>query len=162
MRTMSDTLTFTGVSLKSFSRNSNHGSVTFAGNYPTKHICDEMGWGGMNPGQLSTKLEGDLNATHAILKPKEQGLAKHKVEIDITSLHSFQGIRLELEGHKGKGHRLEIRFQADFADTAGCAALEEYMVTVGEAKSTLTVSYVKQAAMEFEDQRDAQTTIEDD
>lgn len=73
---MSDTLTFTGVSLKSFSRNSNHGSVTFAGNYPT-----------------------------------------------------------------------------NFADTAGCAALEEYMVTVGEAKSTLTVSYVKQAAMAFEDDK---------
>lgn len=144
---MSDTLNFTGVQLKGFARNAKEGKATFAANYPSKKICDEMGWGGMPAGATSAKLSGELHASHIVLEPKEDGLTKHRVKLDVTGMSDFQGFRFELEGHKGKGFRLEMRFHIGFVAADACRDLERFIMTCGEAKCTLTVSYVKQAEL---------------
>ena len=147
---MSDTITFTGVQLQSFGRKVGSGHASYVANYPTKKVCDEMGWGPMVPGQVSAKMEGSIHATSMVLVPSEKGLAKHKVNFDITSLSGFQGFRLEMEGHKGKGHRLEFRFNMGFVAKDACKELEQFMLTCGNVKSTLTVSYVKQSQLDLE------------
>ena len=144
---MSDTITFSGVALKSFSRNLTSGTAKFSANYPTKRICDEMGWDGMSVGTISAKMKGELHASAMTLEPKEDGLRKHRVKLDVTGMYDFQSFRLELEGHRGKGQRLELRFSVDFVDTSACKQLEQFIVTCGEAKCSLTVSYVKQAEL---------------
>lgn len=152
---MSDTISFGGVSLKKFSRDAKSGSAEWVANYPGKRVCNEMGWVGMPPGQVSCKLDGELHASHMILTPKENGLKKHKVAFDITSLSGFQGLRLELEGHKGKGHRLELRFHMGFVASDACEQLERFIVTCGEAKCDLQVSYVKQSEMDLTESQEA-------
>jgi hypothetical protein len=151
---MPDTIKFTGVILKSFSRKPASGGVAaFRSNYPTEGTCKAMGWGGMASGQTSANLEGRLAATHADLQPKDSELGKWQIEFDATAVDSFEGVRFEVEGKRGKGHRLEMNFKVHFADKTACAALEAYMTTMGEGKGTLTVSYVKQTAIELEDDK---------
>ncbi len=98
----------------------------------------------MANGQTSAKLEGRLAATHAHLQPKDGELGKWQIEFDATSVDGFEGIRFEVEGKRGKGHRLELNFKVHFADKTACAALEAYMTTMGEGKGVLTVNYVEQ------------------
>ena len=141
---MSDRIQFTGVTLKSFSRNKNGGNAIFHANF-TKSVSDAMGWGGMAPGQTSVKLEGVLAAATVVLQPKDGALAKWKIEFSGTAVKSFEATRLELEGKKGKGHRYELRFHVEFVDVTACRYLEEFITNAGEAKSTLDVSYTKQA-----------------
>jgi hypothetical protein len=147
---MSDTLEFPSVVLKSFSRNRTGGDASFMSTFPAS-VGKAMGWNGIPQGVTSAKLEGQLAATHVQLKPKDGELKKWKIDFDATNVADFQVFRLELEGHKGKGHRIELRFKVSFADTKACAELEKYLTSVGEAKSTLTVSYVQQAELPMED-----------
>jgi hypothetical protein len=157
---MSDTVRFTGVILQSFTRKpASGGTATFRSNYPTEATCKAMGWGGMASGQTSAKLEGRLAATHAHLQPKDGELGKWEVEFDATAVDGFEGVRFEIEGKRGKGHRLELNFKVHFADKTACAALESYMVTMGEGKGTLTVSYVQQTAMDLEGEDDKQERL---
>jgi hypothetical protein len=144
---MSDTITFQGVILKSFRRSLSAGVAKFAANYPTKRVCDEMGWDGMSVGTVSAKMKGELHASHMVLEPKEDGLKKHRVKMDVTGMSGFESFRLELEGHRGKGHRLELRFETGFVEAGACKQLEQFIMTCGEAKCSLTVSYVKQAEL---------------
>jgi len=143
---MPDTLKFSSAILKSFGRDKNGGHAVFTASF-TKPLCDAMGWGGVPEGAQSIKLEGDLHATHATLTPKEKPLAKHEIDFDISEISDFQVIRLELEGHKGKGWRFELRFKVYSAARSICRALEEYMMSIGEVKSVLQVSYVKQGVL---------------
>jgi hypothetical protein len=83
---MSDTITFQGVILKSFRRSLSAGVAKFAANYPTKRVCDEMGWDGMSVGTVSAKMKGELHASHMVLEPKEDGLKKHRVKMDVTGV----------------------------------------------------------------------------
>jgi hypothetical protein len=152
---MSDTLVFSGVSLKGFARTAKAGHAAFASSYPTKKICDEMGWGGMPEGVLSQKMEGELHASHMVLEPKEDGLKKHRVKMDVTGITGFQGFRLETEGSRGKGHRLEMRFNVGFVAAEACKDLERFLMTCGEAKCSLTVSYVKQSEMALTEGQEA-------
>jgi len=162
---MSDTLEFPSVVLKSFSRNRSGGAATFMSTFPAS-VGKAMGWNGMPASVTSAKLEGQLAATHVQLRPKDGELKKWKIDFDATEVADFQVFRLELEGHKGKGHRIELRFKVSFADTKACAELEKYLTSVGEAKSTLTVSYVQQAELPIEDlagdERRAATSPESD
>lgn len=148
---MSDTLEFPAVTLKSFSRHHSGGDATFLSTFPPS-VGKHMGWNGMPQSVTSAKLEGQLAATHVTLKPKDGQLKKWAIDFDAKMVSNFQVFRLELEGHKGKGYRIEMRFTVSFADTTACAELEKYMTSVGEAKSTLTVSYVKQAELPMEEE----------
>ncbi len=147
---MSETIEFPSVTLKSFSRNKSGGDAVFMSTFPAS-VGKVMGWNGMPASVTSAKLEGELAATHVQLKPKDGELKKWKIDFDATYVADFQVFRLEIEGHKGKGHRIELRFKVAFADTKACAELEKYMTSVGEAKSALTVSYVQQAELPMED-----------
>ena len=104
-----------------------------------------MGWNGFPAGATSVKLEGELHATSMTLTPKEGPLSKWTTTFDISKVSDFQAFRLESEGTRGKGHRIELRFGVSFADREGCRYLEEYMTNAGEAKASLDVSYTKQA-----------------
>ena len=93
-----------------------------------------------------------MHASSFILKPNESGLAKHKLEMDnVQSVTNFEAIRYEVEGKKGKGFRHEIHFKVKFAGKDACRDLERYMLTIGEGKASLTVSYVKQQELAGDD-----------
>ena len=155
---MSTSIQFTGVVLKSFSRSSKGGVSSFSANY-SKAVADAMGWGPLENGVTSAKLEGRLSATHARLQPKEGPLAKYRIEFDATAVTGFEGVRYEVEGKKNKGHRLELHFKVEFADTTACKFLEEYITTVGEGKGVLNVSYVKQTALDLVEGEDQQERL---
>ena len=137
-------LQFPTVVLKAFSRNKTGGHAVFTSTFP-KSIGDHMGWNGFPAGATSVKLEGELHATSMTLTPKEGPLSKWTTTFDISKVSDFQAFRLESEGTRGKGHRIELRFGVSFADREGCRYLEEYMTNAGEAKASLDVSYTKQA-----------------
>lgn len=162
---MSDTIVFPSVTLESILRNHKGGHAGFSSTFP-KSVGDAMGWNGLQDGITSAKLDGELAATHVSMTPKDGALSKkYKVAFDATKVSDFQVFRLELDGHKGKGHRLELRFKVSFADTQACARLEEYMTHAGEAKAALTVSYVQQTAVDLSgptlDEERRQATLAD-
>lgn len=145
-----DTLTFTSVVLKQFSRSPKGGVATFSSSLNNK-VCSAMGWG-IGAGNTSAKLEGELHASTLILKPNEAGLVKHKLEMEnIQSVAAFESVRFEVEGKKGKGFRHEIHFKVKFGGKDACRDLERYMLTIGEGKASLTISYVKQQELTGED-----------
>jgi hypothetical protein len=141
---VSDLLNFPTVTLKSFNRDKNGGEAAFVSTFP-KSIGDHMGWNGFPPGATSVKLEGELAARNMKLTPKDGPLSKWTTTFEINLVHSFEAFRLESEGTRGKGHRIELRFKVGFADTEGCRYLEEYMTNAGQAKASLEISYTKQA-----------------
>ena len=149
---MSDTLSFTSAVLKSFSRSHKGGVANFASSLNNR-VSAVMGWG-IGSGNTSVSLEGELHASSMILTPKEAGLAKHKLEMDIQSVTGFEAVRFEAEGKKGKGFRYEIHFKVKFASKDACRDLERYMLTMGEGKGTLQVSYVKQTEMDLTDSQE--------
>lgn len=161
---MSDQITFSGVQLKAFARSPKTGGTAHFSSKFTKPLCTAMGWGGLNPGQRSAKFESEIHATSLELAPKEGALAKHKIQIDVKTCYDFQVLRYEQEGTRGKGARFELHFKVDFADTNACRYLEEFMVTIGEGKSNMVVSYVKQSEFDLQatdEQREATGEEED-
>ncbi len=139
---MSEKLTFTGVELLGFSRDSEGGKAKFSSSL-TSAVIKKMGWGEIPEFVTGTSLEGELAAISVELVPKEQELQRHQIQLDTRQVSKFLTVRLELEEKKGKGHRTELRFTVTFQDPKGARKLEEYMLTC--RKSTLIVSYEKQA-----------------
>lgn len=140
---MADRITFTGAVLESFSRNGNGGKAKFSCGLNVK-VMQSMGWVEIPECLTGASLEGELHATACELVPSEAQLKKHGIELTISEVSKFESVRLEIEGKKGKGHRTELRFVVAFPDIKGARKLEEYMLTIGEGKSSLTVSYTKQ------------------
>jgi hypothetical protein len=141
---MSDKITFTGVVLKSFSRNHSGGKASFSSNIGTK-VSKTMGWAEFPDGATSVSLEGSLAAGTVQLQPKDGALARWVIEWTAHSVKSFEAIRYELEGKKGKGFRYELHFVVEFKDITACRELEEFMTHIGDSKSDMTVSYTKAA-----------------
>jgi hypothetical protein len=144
---MPDKVTFLSAQLLSFKRKPNGGSAQFSCSL-SQPMCRAMGWIADIPAFVAKveRLDGDLAAHALYLVPKDRALERHAIELEITKVHKFKSVRLELEGSRGKGHRTEIRFQVDFADVKGARKLEEYILTCG--KSTATVTYTRQAVQE--------------
>lgn len=161
---MADTITFTSAVLEKFSRNGSGGKATFACGLNQK-VMQAMGWVEIPECLTGANLEGSLSATTVKLVPSESQLKDHQIELSVSQVSKFESVRLEIEGKKGKGHRTELRFVVAFPDTKGARKLEQYMLTIGEGKSSLTVSYVKQEVipgMEATDeQRQATMEAED-
>lgn len=139
---LSEKITFSGVQLLGFSRDSHGGKATFSSTFGSS-VMSKMGWIEIPECLTGGSLEGELAATSLELVPKEAELKRHQMQLDITRVSKFLTVRLELEGKQGKGHRTELRFTAYFADPKGARKLEEYMLTC--SKSSLVVSYEKQA-----------------
>ena len=139
-------ITFTGAVLNSFSRDHNGGTAQFTANL-TLPVCKAMSWldKAGNPAVADfltgAKPDGELHATGMTLRSKEGDLAQYEIEFSVSKVHSFNFVRRELEGARGKGHRFELRFKVDFADLTGARYLEEYMVSAGDSKGTLTVRH---------------------
>jgi len=143
---MADKITFTSAVLESFSRNGNGGKAKFSCGLNAK-VMAAMGWVEIPECLTGASLEGELHATTADLVPSEAQLKSHGFELTVSEVSKFESIRLEIEGKKGKGHRTELRFVVAFPDQKGAAKLEKYMLTVGEGKSSLTVSYTRQETL---------------
>ena len=143
---MADKITFSSATLLGFSRNGKGGKAHFSSSL-TQEIQRALAWSEIPDCATGATLEGDLHATTAELVPNEAALKKHSLELDVARCHKFEVIRLELGWKKGKGYRNELRFDFVFHDVRGARKLEEYILTVGEGKSKLTVSYVKQEVL---------------
>ena len=141
-------ISFQNVVLRSLSRDRKGGRAAFTASL-TAHVCRAMEWNEEIPDCLTkARPEGELIASEVRLTPGQKDLEKHAVELGISQIDGFEIVRRELESSRGKGHRLELRFNVHFTDSAGCAALEQYLQTIGEGKSKLSMLYQKQAKQE--------------
>lgn len=138
---------FSKVELHSFSRDQKGGKAHFSAAL-TPPICRVMEWDIDIPGFLTGgNLQDDLTATSMTLQ-SEGKLASYETTIKVTKLSGFKFLRLEREGSKGKGHRIELRFDAAFVDLTACAFLEQYLTSAGDTKGSLRVSYNAKAKQE--------------
>lgn len=159
---MPSKVTFTSARLESFKRSPEGGVAQFASSWNQK-VADALNWKEEMPEFMAgANLDGDLHATTCELIPSESELKRHGIEIEINRVTKFEVVRLELEGKKGKGTRTELRFKVHFTDKAGGKKLEQYMLTIGEGKGSLTVSYQKQEVLALTDAQAAATSKEAD
>ena len=135
---MPSKLVFPTVELESFGRDREGGTAKFKSTL-SGDVMSAMGWVEMPECATGADLEGELAVRTFELTPKDEGLKRHRTEIEVHKVGKFKTVRLELEGKKGKGHRTELRFTVWFADTTGARKLEEYILTAG--KSKLVLSY---------------------
>jgi hypothetical protein len=141
---LSDTITFTGVVLKSFSREHTGGDAKFSSNI-TAANRKTMGWAEFPDGATKVVLEGDLAASSAEITPENGALAKWTIAIQASAVGSFVAQRYESEGSRKKGYRYELHFTLKFKDMTACRELESFITHIGDVKSTLVVSYTKAA-----------------
>lgn len=141
---MSDSITFTGVALKSFSRDHNGGNAKFSANI-TAANRKAMGWAEFPEGATKVTLEGDLTASSAEITPVDGALSKWTTVIQASGVGGFEAVRYELEGSRKKGHRYELHFTLKFKDMTACRELESFITNIGDHKSTLVVGYTKAA-----------------
>jgi hypothetical protein len=139
-------LTFTGATLLGFCRTQTRSKADFSSSL-SPSVMKAMGWSDIPEWLTGAQPEGDLSATLLEIVPKEAELRKHAFDLTVSRLHKFEIVRLELEGKQGKGHRMELRFTAQFNDPEGGAKLESFMATIGEGKCSVTVSYTKQETL---------------
>jgi hypothetical protein len=142
---MAERLQFSSVELDKFSRNSKGVHADFSSALNSS-VMQAMGWTDIPECLTGADLEGEIACISMELIPTDTLLKKHAIELDLASLHTFQTVRRELEGKKGKGYRTELRFKVTCQDQQGARKLEAYMLTAG--KSTIKVSYEKQAKQE--------------
>lgn len=157
-------MNFTGLTLRSFSRNAKGGSASFSANL-SKTIIKTMGWGEMPDYESSAKLVGALASTQMTLGASGTLADKYQIDIDITSVDGFEGIRKEIKGKRGKGKRHELHFSVKFVDDKGCRYLEEYMLTIPEGKGTMKVVHnpaAIQPKLAGIDDDDKQGTLDDE
>lgn len=111
----------------------------------TKSVASSMGWTDLPECLTGGSLEGELGATIIELAPKDKELEKHALNVAVSKAFKFELVRLEIEGTKnGKGHRQELRFSVSLNDAKACRVLEQYMLTIGDGKGSLTVHYEPQ------------------
>lgn len=139
-------LTFSGVTLLGFCRTQTRSKADFSSSLSST-VMKAMGWSDIPEWLTGAQPEGDLSATLLEIVPKEAELRKHAFDLTVSRLHKFEIVRLELEGKQGKGHRMELRFTAQFNDPDGARKLEAFMATIGEGKCSVTVSYTKQETL---------------
>lgn len=136
---------FTSAVLVDFGRNDKGGHANFVCPL-TKTVIRAMCWEEMPECVSGGNLTGDLAARNVSITPVEQANARHAIDLETQRVHKFKVVRLELEGQKGKGSRLEVRFRVDFSDIEGCRKLEEYKMVAN--KSSLRIEYTPAAVQE--------------
>lgn len=135
-----DKVVFTGVKLKSFTRNKKGGTADLSSNI-NSDVRKLMKWAEMPDGYPSAKPGGVIVATKMLLRSDKADLATYEVSVDISSITGFEIVRLETEGKRGKGTRLELHFKVSFVDIEGCAVLENYITSAVDSVGTLEVTY---------------------
>lgn len=141
-------VSFTSAVLRSISRNSKGGNAAFTTSL-TQAVCKALDWSIDIPECLTNaRPEGQLVASSVELVPDQKDMARQAVSLGVSNVSGFEIVRRELEGNRGKGHRLELRLNVGFNDSDGCARLEQYMMTIGQGKGKLAVSYTRKAEQE--------------
>lgn len=150
-------ITFQSAVLTSFTRNWKGGNAHFTSSM-TKQVCSQLGWADIPEFLTGASPEGELSATVMELYPKEKELEKHGFDFGNGRVHKFEVVRRELEGKQGKGYRQEIHFAVAFTEKEVCRKLEQWMLTIGEGKGTLSVTYEpqpKQATLPGTDEKES-------
>jgi hypothetical protein len=137
-------ITFHGVTLLSFSRGHQGGRAKFAAQF-TDTVRRGMGWGPIPESAKGADLEGELVCESVDIIPKHDDLAKCAISFRACRLNLFHVVRLRLPRGNGKGYRFELRFTLAFADLGGAASLESYLLTVGDVRGNMSVSFHSQA-----------------
>jgi hypothetical protein len=151
------TITFGGAKIAEFGRvDPASGWVKFhcsLGNGLEK-LFKGMGWNPPGDKTMSEKLEGKLKGGHLILtangkiqtQKNADGVPQDaEVDIEYIDIKGFECHRFEIEGHKKKGFRRELRFTVTFQCGDGAANLENYMMRYDNARGSLRVSHFPEA-----------------
>ena len=146
---MANKIIFTNVSLLSFQRTSKEASAKLSAAF-NDQIIKAMAWAEVPECLSGGSLDGKLNATSCRLEPNEKSLRAHGIDLDLSMASDFSYTRLELEGKKGRGHRLELRFKITLADNEACAKLERYLLTIGPSPSKLSINHAVQTTLEMQ------------
>lgn len=152
--------TFTGLTLNSFTRKQSGITASFSANM-TQKVAEQMGWRMMSDKETSVALEGALAATVITLSAAGT-LSTFNISIDAQSVESFEGVRREVEGKKGKGFRHELHFKVKSADQTGSRDLEKFILSIPEGKGTMVVMHAPAAPKQEElpaDPEAAQATL---
>lgn len=134
-------ITFSGCRLIGFSRNAKKGGMARFRSLVNGHVCEQMEWPAPDERLTSADPDGTLDGRIAELVPKDKELRQWSLTLDIQKVHSFHIIRCEAEGKKAKGYRHELQFDVAFGDPLGCAKLETFILTAGDCKCGLVISY---------------------
>jgi hypothetical protein len=95
---------------------------------------------------LTPALDEDAKIKAKSKNGKLNTTAEFAVEYDKIS--SFQCVRRELEGRKGKGFRRILNFTVTHHAECGCAELEVYQLATDNARGSLRVTYTVEAEQE--------------
>jgi len=139
-------LVFTNALLEGFGRTRKNGAYAKFSAPLTQDVIEAMGWDEIADWTKATEPDiqhGELASTIIEMSPNEKDLRKMQTEVQTAKVYKFKIVSLEIEGKRGQGHRLEVRFKAEIADEIGCRKLEEFMM--GAQKCRLTIGYVPAA-----------------
>ena len=151
---MSNKITFFGVILRSISRDKSSCVLRFSAEQTTA-VAKALDWGDELPnGAVNCKMEGRLVGGSFVLTPKEGRQASLpetqacRVQMNLSSVGSFQVVRREIEHSRGKGHRRELHFKLDSGDPDAAMKAELWITSIGDARATLEVTYAAKATTE--------------
>ncbi len=131
--------TFTGLTLKSFTRKAEGTTANFSSNL-TAALIKSQGWDDLKDYEKSVDLTGGL-AAKTVTMNGAGTLSDVSVSIEAQSVGSFVGVRREIEGKKQKGFRHELHFVVKSADSKAGRHLETYLMSIPEGKGTMVVMH---------------------
>lgn len=159
---MPQKLSFSKVTLLSFNRKVEHGTARFSA-APTKAVSKAMDWSDLPDSYKSAQPTGMLAASLAELTPSDSALAKHALELSVSTVRDFEFVKIQVKkgktATKAPTFRTELHFAVDFIDPNGARKLEAYMQVAGE--STLRVTYEKQAELDLTAEGGEQMELDD-
>jgi hypothetical protein len=148
---MADKAIFTGAVIQKVIRTPKEGTAEMTCSL-TQSLCETMNWPEMPDRWTDGSPEGVLAATTATLRPNDDKFSKHAFDLDISKVSEFVAVRIEPKGKnaKAKAKLLRLKFKIHFAARDGAKKLVDYMLTIGDAPSKLSVSYTKQEVLPME------------
>jgi len=167
---MSLKLTFSKVSILSFSRKPESGCIKLSC-APSKPVLKRMGWADFPEQFKSGQPEGKLAASLIEFTPSDSTRSKFAFDLSPAgAVRDFEFVRTQIKqgksANKAPSYRTELHCSVDFTDEQGARKLEAYMQTVLE--SSMTVTYepeAKQAeldGLELSEERAKATAAEAD
>lgn len=115
---------------------------------PLEQLCKKLKWQVPYENTTEQGLDGKLEGGNLNLLCETTLNKNVEINMPYKTIGSFKLHRLELIGKKGKGFRRELRFNGTFDDTTGAAAFESYMTRTGNSEGVLTVTYLKEEAVQ--------------
>ncbi len=139
---MSQKLTFQKVSILSFSRKPESGSIKLSC-APSKPVMKRMGWADFPEAFKSGQPEGKLSASLIEFTPSDSTQSKHAFDLSPAgAVRDFEFVRTQIKkgksANKAPSYRTELHCSVDFSDQAGAKKLEQYMTAVMESSMVVT------------------------